>query len=211
MTQFAWPHASRGALTRRPRDKVGSNGHARQTDVSQRHRRGCLRRERHRIGADLSQSTDQDRGRFRAGRSGRRDGASDRTTPDVDPRAEHRHRQSAGRRGHHRGSRRRGVGSRRLHAAPRQHQHARHQPVDLQERELRSRQRLRTGRCAWDHLQSADRQSRAAGEIGARADRARAGEPGQAQLRVGRHRDAAAPDRRDVQAASEPRRRARSL
>src|SRR4029453_3832926 len=36
------------------------------------------------------------------------------------PRAEHRHRQSAGRRGHHRGSRRRGVGSRRLHAAPRQ-------------------------------------------------------------------------------------------
>ena len=92
------------------RDEVGSNGRARQTDVALRDRRDRLRRRRDRIVADVSQSADQDRGRFRAGRSSRRDGASDRTTPDVDPRARRRHRQSAGSRRHHRGARGRGDG-----------------------------------------------------------------------------------------------------
>jgi len=41
------------------------NGHARQTDVAVRDRRDRLRRRRDRIVADVSQSADQDRGRFR--------------------------------------------------------------------------------------------------------------------------------------------------
>src|SRR5262249_16964355 len=112
------------ALMHFARDEVGSNGHARQTDDARRDPRDRLRRRRHRVGADLSQSADQDRGRIRAGRSGRRDGGSDRTTPDLDSRARRPHRQSAGGREHHRRARCRGIRPRRLHAAPRQYQHA---------------------------------------------------------------------------------------
>ena len=165
-----------------------------------------LRSERQRGGADLSREADPDRRRLRAGRAGRRHGAAHRATRVVDPRAKRGHRQPAGRRRHHRCARRRRVGSGRLHAAARQYQHPRHQPADLQERELRPGQRLRADRDARDNVQSADRQSGARRHIGAGAHRARPRAPGQAQLFVGRDRHASAPDRGNVQAAARSRR-----
>jgi hypothetical protein len=154
-------------------------------------------------GADLSGTAAQDDDPACLGQRRRRRRAHHRREDGRHPRPAFRHRERARRVGADRHAGRRPRRARRLHRARPQRRRDHHAAQHAQRRRLRSLQGLRPGDAARRHRMGAGRQSVVSGEDGRRTRRARQGEAGRHQFRLGRLWEPAAYRGRDVHARDE--------